>query len=63
MSLIKENLDDDTYDILSLHYLTKMKFKDIAKLKNTTTSTITSKASKAIKLLKEKFKNEKEENN
>jgi RNA polymerase sigma factor (sigma-70 family) len=63
MNLIRENLDDNTYDILTLHYLTRMKFKDIAKLKNTTTSAVTAKASKAIKLLREKLKYDKEENN
>jgi RNA polymerase sigma-70 factor (ECF subfamily) len=58
MSLIKDILDDESYEILILHYETGLKFKDIAKIKNTTTSTITSKASKAMKLLKERLKNE-----
>ncbi|MDR2828281.1 MAG: sigma-70 family RNA polymerase sigma factor, partial [Acholeplasmatales bacterium] len=34
MNLIKEILDDDTFYILSLHYVSGMKFKDIAKIKN-----------------------------
>jgi RNA polymerase sigma-70 factor (ECF subfamily) len=62
MDKIKSILDKESYDILVMHYIHKIKYKNIALLKNTTTPTITSKASRAIKLLKEKFKDEEENN-
>jgi RNA polymerase sigma-70 factor (ECF subfamily) len=59
---IKNILDEESYDILVMHYIHKIKYSEIAFLKNCTTSTITSKASRAIKLLKEKFKDEEKNN-
>ncbi|MDR0831454.1 MAG: RNA polymerase sigma factor [Bacillales bacterium] len=58
LSQIRELIDQDSYDIIILHYIHGLKLKEIAIIKGTTTSTITSKASRAMRLLQEKLKNE-----
>lgn len=56
---IKNILDKESYEILVLHYVNNLKYREIAAIKNVTVSVITNKASRAMKLLKEKLKNEK----
>jgi RNA polymerase sigma-70 factor (ECF subfamily) len=56
---VKSILDEKEYRIIDLHYNFDMKYKDIAKLLETTTSTVTSIASRAIKKLRSVFKDEK----
>jgi len=53
---IKKILDQESYEILVLHYVNNLKFKEIAVMKKVSTSVITNKASRAMKLLKEKLK-------
>ncbi len=53
---IKQHLDKESYEILILHYVHNLKYREIAQIKNKTTSSITNKASRALKSLKEKLK-------
>lgn len=55
---IKQYLDKESYEILILYYVHNLKYREIALIKETTTATITNKASRAIRLLKEKLKDE-----
>ncbi|MDR2827807.1 MAG: sigma-70 family RNA polymerase sigma factor [Acholeplasmatales bacterium] len=58
MFRIKQILDKQSYDVIVLHYINNLKYKEIAKIKNKSVSTITSVASRAMRLLKEKLRNE-----
>jgi RNA polymerase sigma-70 factor (ECF subfamily) len=49
-------LDSKSYEIIVMHYLERLKFKDIAKYYNCTISVVTSIASRAIKKLKTECK-------
>lgn len=53
---IKELLDKESYEILVLHYVNNLKYREIAAIKKVSTSVITNKASRAMKILKEKLK-------
>ena len=53
---IKELLDQESYEILVLHYVHNLKYREIAAMKKVSTSVITNKASRAMKILKEKLK-------
>ncbi|HQC30533.1 MAG TPA: sigma-70 family RNA polymerase sigma factor [Acholeplasmataceae bacterium] len=53
---IKELLDQESYEILVLHYVHNLKYREIAAMKKVSTSVITNKASRAMKILREKLK-------
>ena len=53
---IKNLIDQESYEILVLHYVNELKFREIAEIKKVSTSAITNKASRAMKLLREKLK-------
>lgn len=55
---IKEHIDSESFEILVLHYEHQLKYKEIAKIKQMTTSQVTNKASRALRKLKEVFKYE-----
>ena len=53
---IKDYIDQESYEILILYYVHNLKYREIAEIKETTTSTITNKASRAMRHLKEVLK-------
>lgn len=52
---IKESIDQESYEILVFHYVHDLKYREIAAMKNVSTSVVTNKASRAMKILKEKL--------
>jgi RNA polymerase sigma-70 factor (ECF subfamily) len=56
LEIAKNILDQTSYEIVVMHYLEKVKFKDIAKYYDFTISKVTSIASKAIKKIKQECK-------
>jgi RNA polymerase sigma-70 factor (ECF subfamily) len=53
--LAANSLDSKSYDIIISHYIDKLKYNEIAKKYNESTSTITNIASRAIKTLKKEY--------
>jgi RNA polymerase sigma-70 factor (ECF subfamily) len=56
LDLALEILDSKSYEIIVMHYVEKLKFREISVIYNVSVSTITSIASRAIKKLKEETK-------
>lgn len=56
LTSIQDILDEESYDILILHYVHGFKYREISQLKNIPVSTLTSLASRAIKKVQRKFK-------
>lgn len=56
MLQISTLIDEKSYDILILHYVHGLKYKEIALLKNVTTSAITVQASRALRTIKQRIK-------
>ncbi len=56
---IKEIVNDETYQIIIMHLVRKIKFKDIAKIKGVTTSSILGKYHRGLKLIRSRIDHEK----
>lgn len=60
LSKIKEIVNEETYQIIIMRLVKGLKFKDIAKLKDTTTSSVLGKYHRGLKTIRSRIDNEKD---